>query len=160
MKKYLLYCMAAYMVLQIAVLSFAVFRYYDTLMTGTGYKFLVRQYDPYDPFRGRFVALQVDGLSRWSRDPYATVAVDAQGFAYIYSTSIDKPHAHDVYLKNPDLSRYYMNERLAPEAERLQRELRDGEQMWLLVMVKNGNYVIEGLYLDGVRVEEYITGRG
>ena len=51
-----------------------------------------------------------------------------------------------------------MNEEMAPEAERIQRDLDlEKETMYLLVKVKNGDYVIQGLYINDIPIEQYIA---
>lgn len=157
MKRWLTYLFAIYFVLQLAVPGYLVYRHYNTLSTGESYKFEVAPYDPYDPFRGRYVALGT-AVSLYSYDgDYALLGKDADGYAEIVSWQYDKP-TEGQYIKSPRLDRYYMNEKMAPEAERLQRELDvDDDMMYLLVKVKNGHYVIEGLYLNDIPIEQYIT---
>lgn len=155
MKKPVWRLLIVYMVLLLLAPGYLVYRHYNTLITGEPYKFVVQPYDPYDPFRGRYVALQSE-LS-WSPEPYSLLGRDDQGYAVITEASRDKPKEQD-YAKNLRLSRYYMNEKMAPEAERLQRSLAEEDILYLLVKVKNGNYVIEGLYLNDIRIEEHIAG--
>lgn len=62
------------------------------------------------------------------------------------------------YVKNLQFDRYYMNEKMAPEAERLQRNLDfNKDTIYLLVRVKNGDYVIQGPYINDIPIEQYIT---
>jgi uncharacterized membrane-anchored protein len=158
MKKLILYALIAYMAVLFIVPGFLVFRHYNTLMTGEEFKFIVAPFDPYDPFHGRYVQLQ----PRWGVQPYyagyAFIHRDEQGFAYVSNWSGKKPRSGD-YAKRLDLSRYYMNEKMAPEAERLQRNRLEDDLFYLKVMIKNGNYVIEGLYINDIRIEEYILSR-
>lgn len=156
-KNTLLYLLIGYMILQLAVPGYFVYRHYDTLYTGESYKFEVAPYDPYDPFRGRYVSLQ-STLSLYSVDgEYAILEKDSTGYAVISKWQKDKPQTGQ-YVKNLQLNRYYMNEKMAPEAERIQRSLDlDRETIYLLVRVKNGDYVIEGLYVNDVPIEQYIT---
>jgi uncharacterized membrane-anchored protein len=154
MRKPSLYILIGLLVLQLCVPGYLVFRHYDTLRTGEPYKFSVRPYDPYDPFRGRYVALQSE---EWTYYTYAVLERDAQGFATIsQSSSYEKPQS-GVYAKGLQLNRYYMNEKMAPIAERIQRSLMDDDHMYLIVMVKNGHNVIEGLYLNDISIEQHIS---
>ncbi len=152
-KKALLY---AYLLVLIAVPGWLVYSHYDTLTTGEDFWFIVQPYDPYDPFRGRYVALRTEQRLQSSEGEYALLERDASGYAVVSGWSDERPrgvsYAHDLALE-----RYYMNETMAPEAERMQRELAEGDDMALLVKVKNGDYVIAGLYLNGVPVEELIA---
>ena len=148
MKKTRLMLMAGFIVLQLCVPAYMVFRNYDTLRTGDSYKFIVRPYDPYDPFRGRYVELRPD---EQTGDTYALLGRDSRGFAVIFPGSGDnRPPSSRAYAKNLKLNRYYMNEKMAPVAERIQRDLREDDIIYLLVKVKGGHYVIEGLYINDV----------
>lgn len=157
MKKLTLSLLLGYFVLQLAVPGYFVYRHYDTLRNGESYKFDVMPYDPYDPFRGRYVALasRLDLSGREGQ--YAVLAKDSDGYAVITAWQEQRPESGQ-YVKNPKLDRYYMNEKQAPEAERIQRELDlEKNSLYLLVRVKQGNYVIQGLYINGIPIETYIT---
>lgn len=157
MKKATLHLLIGYFILQLAVPGYFVYRHYNTLYTGESYKFEVAPYDPYDPFRGRYVSLRPT-LSLYSMDgEYVVLEKDSAGYAVISGWQADKPKTGQ-YAKNLQLNRYYMNEKMAPEAERIQRNLDlKSETIYLLVRVKNGDYVIEGLYINDVPIEQYIT---
>jgi len=155
--KTLVFLLACLIAVQILVPGYTIFRHYDTLTTGEGYKFIVRPYDPYDPFRGRYVSLRTEEMTY---ETYAVLGRDAKGYASILPASGDEKPASGDYAKNLQLSRYYMNERMAPIAERIQFSMSDSDIMYLLVMVKAGHYVIEGLYLNGEPIEQYIVDGG
>ena len=154
MKKPVLYLLTAYIALQLLIPGYMIFRYYDTLATGEDYKFVVAPYDPYDPFRGRYVALRAE-QPMYGPGNYALLNRDEQGYAVVSGWSETRPTGI-AYVQNLSLNRYYMNEAMAPEAERIQRNLADTDSLYLLVKVKNGSYVIEGLYLNGIPIEQYI----
>jgi uncharacterized membrane-anchored protein len=154
MKKPMLRILAVFILLQLLVPGYMVFRHYDTLITGEAYKFIVEPYDPYDPFRGRYVALSAE-QNLYGDGRYAMLAQDAEGYAIISGWSEEKPR-DGAYVTDISLDRYYMNEAMAPEAERLQRDLAETDRMYLLVKVKSGNYVIEGLYLNDVPIEQVL----
>lgn len=157
MKKPLLYLLAAYLILLLLVPGYLICRHYNTLVTGEDYKFIVRPYDPYDPFRGRYVALQTE-QSLFGNQTYAMLERDALGYATIAGWSDSKPQG-EAYVKNLQLDRYYMNERMAPEAERIQFNLAESDQLYLMVKVKNGAYVIQGLYFNDIPIEQYISDK-
>ena len=118
MNKQLLYLLIGLIILQISVPGYLIFRNYDTLRTGEAYKFIVRPYDPYDPFRGRYVELMP---AERTYHTYAVLERDSQGYATITPGSSDHRPLSGVYAKNLQLNRYYMNENMAPVAERIQR---------------------------------------
>jgi hypothetical protein len=50
-----------------------------------------------------------------------------------------------------------MEDKLAPRAEeRAWRQRQTHEDVYVKVRVKNGNMVISGLYIDGVRIEDIL----
>lgn len=156
MKKFTLYLLLGYFILQLVVPGYFVYRHYNTLYTGESYKFEVAPYDPYDPFRGRYVSLRTT-LSLHSKDgEYALLEKDSDGYTVISGWQAQKPKTGQ-YVKNLQLNRYYMNEKMAPKAERIQRNLDlDKDTIYLLVKVKNGDYVIQGLYINDIPIEQYI----
>lgn len=114
---------------------------------------------------------------------YVVLATDEQGFARAAGI-VQEPPAQGDYLEidrawpvwtprpgdpgNSDLTayslafsfnRYYMNEVAAPAAERRYAETarRDTRRRaWLSVRVRDGVGVIEGLFIDGVPIEEAV----
>jgi uncharacterized membrane-anchored protein len=55
--------------------------------------------------------------------------------------------------------RYYMSESAAPAAEERYREAsrrNDETRAWITVRVRNGRGVVEGLYIDGVPIEDAV----
>lgn len=156
MKRWIPYLLMGYFVIQLVVPGYVVYRHYDTLNTGVDYKFEVMPYDPYDPFRGRYVALDTVASTRYHEGEYAVLGTDSNGFATITQWALEKPEGEE-YVKNLEISRYYMNEKMAPEAERLQRSLDvETDKMYVIIKVKNGHYVIQGLYLNDVPIEQYL----
>jgi len=145
-----------------------------TLRQGAVYRFRTQPVDPYDPFRGRYVWLRLEpdsvpaakgmGLDD-NLMAYAVLGTDADGFATVETLSDDRPEegdyvrvhtyqygAGDVYITWP-IDRYYMEERLAPEAERAHRA--DPAEAWAQVRVLRGKAVLEELYIDGEPAADY-----
>lgn len=156
MKKILSYVLAVYFLLLLGIPGYFVYRHYNTLYTGDGYKFVVEPYDPYDPFRGRYVALRPEIPLYGPKGEYGVLEQNGDGYGIIREWTATKPSGGQ-YVKDMDLSRYYMNEKQAPRAERLRKNIDfDGEGMYLMVYVKQGHYVIEGLYVNDTPIEEYL----
>jgi uncharacterized membrane-anchored protein len=113
---------------------------------------------------------------------YVVLGSDAEGFAQVVEVVAEPPRAGD-YLKiasvrlrpiqpaeqgrQPEFvrdivlpfDRYYMGETAAPAAEQRYRETaRRGDDIdtWVTVRVRNGIGVIEGLFIDGVRIEDAV----
>jgi len=152
-KKILLCCLIGLIVLQVLIPGLTISRHYNTLRNGSDYKFIVMPYDPYDPFRGRYVELRPAELTYYT---YSVLGRDARGYATVLPESGQDMPKSGEYIKNLQLNRYYMNEQMAPIAERIQQNLSDDDVMYLLVKVKDGHYVIEGLYLNDISIETYI----
>jgi len=136
---------------------------YNILRTGEEYKFRVFPIDPYDAFRGRYVSLNTNtGQEIYGNGKYGLIAVDEDGFARIASTTNEKP-VSDPYVKSISrswfvlpITRYYMEEKLAPRAELLAWQRGPGEEAYVTVRVKNGDLIISGLYIDGEAIEDIL----
>ena len=156
-----------------------------TLRQGTEYRFRCAPVDPYDAFRGKYVAIGVtlDGDLTWRGTPlqrnqavFVALETDDEGFARAKSLSLAPPESGDyieakvswwasveetVPLTYP-FDRYYMEESIAPEAERAYRDATwsEVEQTYITVRVRSGKSVIDELYIGGVPFREYLeTGQ-
>ena len=152
-----------------------------TLRYGDVYKFKTAPVDPVDAFRGRDVAVRVEPDTvpfdgPWTREQggwyFAELAVGEDGFARFVGlhdrcppgkpsirtrlASFNDPEKK-AWLKLP-LDRFYMSERLAPEAERAYREhSRQGAQdAWLRVRVWRGRAAIEDLYIGDRPIRDVV----
>lgn len=140
---------------------------YDTLNNGTEYKFRVVGYDPYDAYRGSYVALYADSDFWLSDGRYGVISVGSDGFAQISSVESKKPSSGDYMVSSSShyyeipIDRYYTD---SETAEKLESALRtnffsdgaDETDAYVTVRVKNGNTVVSGLYIGGVSAEEYV----
>ena len=156
-----------------------------TLTQGEPIKIRCQPVDPADPFRGRYVVLTLDmGEARVPEgtDPegmpenaYVTLEPDGQGFMrwgealpskpasglYVYTTVYPYwSEENPVVTVEPPFDRFYMNEAIAPEAERIYFEqLREAPQNCsVAARVLDGVVVAEELYLDNTPVVEYVRG--
>jgi uncharacterized membrane-anchored protein len=151
----------------------------SVLKNGEQFKFITAPVDPYDAFRGKYVALRIakdnvpvtgGTLFNNGQSVYAHIAVDTQGFARLTNVTTTKPKGvpyiqvnvrytsrDKVYLDLP-IDRYYMEENSALLAERayIEHNRRDKQDAYVLVRVKDGFVVIEGLYVGGKRVEDVV----
>ncbi len=158
----------------------------DILEEGKTFLFRSRPVDPYDAFRGRYVALSFTGNTmaknantanfRQGEKVYTTLKLDSLGYAFFDVLYVSPPD-HSNYietqvayvgekritLKVPEnLRRYYLNEKLAPLAEKAYRELsrqqRNNSEVnaYLQVKVLDGKVLLEDLYLKGQPVGEYL----
>jgi uncharacterized membrane protein/uncharacterized membrane-anchored protein len=154
------------------------------LRTGENFRFATAPIDPYDPFRGRYVALAFS-TTQEPREPdgedlgkkaFAKIETDERGYSHVTSLHAKRPSEGDYlqvsvsrrfdgrYRVTLPFNRYYMNEHAAPEAERIylqetrRRMAEAGEpaESYALVRVRRGIAVMEGLYLEGVPIEDHV----
>ena len=163
MKKFLMAALIALIIVQLFVPVSGTIKRYYTLRTGAEFKFRVNPVDPYDAFRGRYVSLN-SRQDPGGRGKYGIITVNPDGFAVIGSLSDEKP-ASGSYVASAErgrfsmpIDRYYMDEKLAPQAEALTRRSEGGAEAYVTVRVKNGALVISGLYIDGIAIEDIIRG--
>ncbi len=174
--------LAATFLAQWAVPASIIWRYETVLAKGKVFKFKTQPVDPYDPFRGRYVALSFELESaplidkRRSPEPgesmFALIAIDVNGFARIKGLTFERPPKDDClgievrYCQSPTnvlirlpFDRYYMNEKQAPAAETAYRKhsQRGGKQdAYATVRVHNGRAVIEDLYVADKPIREFL----
>lgn len=151
----------------------------NILKHGAQFKFKVAPVDPYDAFRGRYVALRVEESNiqgykgeklRPGQQMYALITVDEHGFAKLSSLSKNRPSG-TAYIQarvryafkdsvNLDLpiDRYYMEESSAPLGERIyqQHSWRDAQDAYVLVSVRGGLAVVRQLYVGDKRIEDAV----
>ncbi len=154
----------------------------SVLKNGEQFKFKTAPVDPYDAFRGRYVALRIAEdtipVSRGVRltsdqTVYARITNDEQGFAKLADVTLSMPRgvpyiqakvqyvSGDKVRLDLPFDRYYMEEKSAPTAERVYREynMRDKQDAYVLVRIKDGFAVIESLYVGGQKIEEIVKKR-
>ena len=163
--------------IQLAVPLYMIWRFEDTLQTGQPYTWLTAPVDPYDALRGRYVDLRfkdekapvLEGEQlRSGQIAYAIIGEDEKGYAFISGVSAFRPEGNSyikvkVYYTQGNkvahftlpFKRYYMQEELAPAAETAYRK-NAGKDGTVTVRVKNGNGVIEALYIGDKTIYEYL----
>jgi len=153
---------------------------------GKEFKFKTAPIDPNDAFRGKYITLsfkenstRVENAQDWNNGDqiFVSLTQDENGFAIISGVSKDKPIESEDYVTasidyiiNDTVSwvsidypfnRYYMEESKAQDAEQAYREAaRDTAQVtYALVVVKNGNALVEDVLLDEVPIREVVKNR-
>jgi len=152
------------------------------LRNGEAFRFRLQPVDPYDPFRGRYVALSfkaaevspknLAGRIEDGQKLYAALSTDQDGFAVVSDLSPTPPASGPylttwavwwglagIRLRFP-FDRYYMEESAAPEAERLYwratRSGQDRKDAFAVVRILSGKGVIENLYIENCPIREYL----
>jgi uncharacterized membrane-anchored protein len=183
------------------------------LSQGQLFRFDITPVDPGDPFRGRYINVHLaddraevvpiddkvsEGRYYRNRKAYVTIAVNEQGVASIDKALFKRPdegapfivgrvnywnqREKEAYVRLP-LDRFYMNEKLAPEAERVYRDAVRTERVpatyktnandrvemvtarttrrvvkypaYAMVRVLNGAAAIEDITLDGRSLRDW-----
>ena len=101
---------------------------------------------------------------------FISLEEDDHGFARIKKVTTNRPAGEAnvparvssltdslIYLQFP-FDRYYMDEHVAPAAEAAYREhsRREVRDVFVTVRVKNGNAVLEELYVGGLPIREFL----
>ena len=171
-------------VVQIAVPIGQIRKYEDVLQTGQPYKFRTAPVDPYDAFRGKYVALSYAQVAApkkhgdvipFRATAYVSLTQDENGFAVFREVSLNPPSMGDylrveclfiesnymAYFRLP-FDRFFMEESKAPQAELAylrygnRRGTRTTAQTYVAVRVKNGRGVIEDLFINDQPIREFI----
>jgi uncharacterized membrane-anchored protein len=149
------------------------------LSEGEVFKFRTAPVDPYDAFRGRFVALQLEPntaalpagaeASKGQRI-YVRLSKNAEGFAAFEGASLDRPSTGPywavkarwgsggtVTLDLP-IDRFYMEESMAPRAEAAYREhsRRGAQDAYVTVRIRDGKGVLENLFVAGKPIDQFV----
>ena len=178
-KEFIIGLFSVLIVLQILSSVSMIAKRESVLKNGMQFRFKTAPVDPYDAFRGRYVALGVGAIKvskpqgvdlEYGQKVYAQMIIDEQGFAKISQITTQKPQGvtyltakvsgfskNEVSLDLP-IDRYYMEEKAAPRAEQIYREhsSRGKQDAYVIVRIKDGFAVIEGLYVGGQRIEELV----
>jgi len=169
---------------QLAVAGGAIYRSEIALRTGESFRFRIQPVDPVDAFRGRYVAIRFavdrapvtdDFEVRRGRHVFVPVEVDEDGYAALGWAALDPPPS-GAYLRlragfvAPDdegkrhvwvsmpFARFYMDEDLAPEAERaVWGGPRGQREASVSVRIRHGVGVIEELYVDDVPIHQWLA---
>jgi uncharacterized membrane-anchored protein len=166
---------------QLAAPIFQIWKYEDVLDTGQPYKFRTAPVDPYDAFRGKYVALNYAGTVATIRkeertSPYGSGYVslrrDDKGFAQFGDLTANPPTSGD-YLRVQYYSagshaefrlpfdRFFMEECKALQAEQAywcygNRRGEASVEAYAMVRVKGGRGVIEDLFIKDTPIREFI----
>lgn len=178
-KTLLVILFACFSLVVIAVPISMIFQQEKVLKVGQEFRFKTAPIDPFDAFRGRYVALRLEqsqitkpknlNLANGQKI-YALITVDPEGFAKFSGISLTEPKGA-AYLKahvqyawkdklNLDLpiDRYYMEENKAPAAETLYRKhsVLKKQDAYVVVAIDKGVAVVKKLYVAGKPIEEAI----
>lgn len=154
------------------------------LREGKVFKFRAAPVDPYDAFRGRYVALsyEQDRISKpenlsfkTGQRVFAILSEDEAGFAQMVNVWANRPDDLDYlevkvrygvsYETNVVVrilqDRFYMDEHNAPRAELAYQEISrsTNRNAYVQMRIRKGFGVIEDLFIDDVPVREYLKSQ-
>jgi len=170
---------------QLAVPVGQIWKHEDILRTGTPYKFRTAPVDPYDAFRGRYVALNYanttarvrEGLQLdYGQAAYVSLSKGADGFADFGELTPAPPVSGDylrveyswtVYTNRQmatfrlPFDKFFMEETKAPKAEEAYRRFGNrraetNNATYVTVRVKGGRGVIEDLFIQDKPIREFL----
>jgi len=178
-KRLIIWLFVAVCLIQVVTPLSMIMKREDVLKNGQQFKFKTAPVDPYDAFRGRYVALRIENdylpagkETKYTNGQtvYALISADEQGFAVLVEAATDRPQgkpymqakvryisSDKLYLDLP-VDRYYMEEKVAPAAEKVyQQHSRPGKQdTYVTLRIKDGLAVVEGLYIAGQKIEDLV----
>ncbi|MFO1484147.1 MAG: GDYXXLXY domain-containing protein [Verrucomicrobiaceae bacterium] len=153
----------------------------QVLAKGTLVRLKCRAPDPYDPLRGRFLAVRPEQTDATVPDGakidrgsqvFFTLTPGADGLSTITTASLTPPatgiwlRARAGYVYNDKVTiawpfeRFYINEKLAPEADKWFAEnIRSDQGIIAEVRVLNGRAVLADLSLNGRSFREILKER-
>lgn len=177
MKTSLLALFAITVLIQWAAPLSQIWKYERVLASGTLVHLKCRAPDPYDPLRGRYLAVypqeregKLDGGEELpdGTPVYAVLTPDADGVSHISSLVLTPP-ASGVFVKTKlrwgstiewPFDRFYLNEKLAPEADKwLAENIRSEKGVIAVVRVLDGRAVLEDLTFEGQSFREVLKQR-
>ena len=163
---------------QLAMPLGQIWKYEDVLKTGRLYKFRTAPVDPYDAFRGKYVALNYAGSETKLREgdkihyrgpAYVALRQDENGFVQFGELSAEPPPTGDyvrVEYQYRDrfrlpFDKFFMEENKAPQAERAyrlygNRRSQANGRTYVTVRIKGGRGVIEDLYIEDKPIREFV----
>jgi len=158
-----------------------IFKFERTLSNGTLVRLKCSAPDPYDPLRGRYLAVRPEQDSApiakdtklvEGQHAYAVLQTGSDGQTTIQELLAEPPAAGDHvrvtfnyeaedkgYFSWP-FDRFYLNEALAPEADKWFAEtIRDAKGIIAEVRVHQGTAVLENLTFDGKSFRDILKKR-
>jgi uncharacterized membrane-anchored protein len=159
-----------------------IYTYEQTLTHGTLIKLKCTAPDPYDPLRGRYLAVRpAQQEIKVTENPrlregvafYASFTIGDDGLATLSEVSLTPPEkGESIRLRSRDqvqgnsvwidwpFERFYLNEKLAPEADLwLAENIRSAQGVVAEVRVLHGKAVLADLSLDGKSFREILKTR-
>ncbi|QGM99014.1 GDYXXLXY domain-containing protein [Methylocystis parvus] len=160
--------------IQLAAPASMIWRQERAFAHGRAFKFMTAPVDPYDAFRGKYVALSFrdiapqlpkDFPSGYTGKAYAPIIVGEDGFARFGEAALSAPKDAPYLTLNVEggypgnvlplpFDRYFMEEEKAPAAERAYAEHTREKDAYVVVRILDGDWAIEDLIVGGKPIGE------
>lgn len=149
----------------------------DVLENGHRHKIQLRGYDPFDPFRGKYLRLNFDNsipcdsTLKEGENAYVTLEKDSLGFSHFAYAHKLKPK-HDDYLKAEilnmyngeasikiyNLTKYFINEDKAEKAEKIIQKFTTNrpEELYVAIRVLDGEARLEDIFIEDTPFLKYL----
>lgn len=163
---------------QIGVPARLIWQQENVVVSGKAFKFRTAPIDPNDPFRGKYITLRFQETQIYTensrqfgpqQEVFVSLKNNEEGFAIPKEIYNSAPTNTSNYIKVQvayvaedhvnirfPFNRFYMEETKAPKAERLYFDAAlDSTQIaYALVKVKNGNAVLEDVFINDKSVRD------
>lgn len=158
--------------------AYIIFGSERVLENGHLHKIKLRGYDPFDPFRGKYLRLNFEDFISCDESlqagdkAFVLLKKDSLGFSYFASAEDTRPD-HDDYIeaellyadggmaqiKIDNLTKYFINEHKATQAENLVMEYtrEKPNQIYAAVRVLDGEARLDDIYLDEKPLKEILN---
>lgn len=148
----------------------------DILENGNRHKIRLEGRDPFDPFRGKFLRLNFDNridcfACEEGDEVYVLLKKDADGYSSFSEGVTDKPGHSDYFkatvakaypdgavIKIDNLSKYFINEDKAKEAEDVLQSYsrQKPEDVYLAIRVLDGEARLEDIFIEETPFLEFL----
>lgn len=149
----------------------------NVLENGYRHKIKLQAYDPFDPFRGKYLRLnynnEVQASNLKKGDPiYITLKKDALGYSEFHKGFNTPPSTADYFkaevlyyydnyatFRTDNISKYFINEDKVKAAEGvvIDYQRNHPDSIYVAIRVLNGEIRLEDIYVEETPLLEFIT---
>lgn len=157
--------------------AYLIFSSEDVLANGHQHKLRLQGYDPFDPFRGKYLRLNYedrmpcDSALNEGDLAYIIFEQDSLGFSYFSKALVNKPE-HDNYMTAPvmsiyegkaqimldNITKYFINESKATQAETILQDFTRARpnDIYAAIRVLDGEVRLEDIFVEDIPLLEYL----
>lgn len=175
MKKKFLFVLFALIILSIPL--YLMITSEEVLENGNRHKIRLQAYDPFDPFRGKYLRVNYDNFISGDEDIkegddiYVTLEKDSTGYSQFSYAHKNQPEGNDYFkshaeyvsggsieFRTDNISKYFINENKASEAETILQTFprKNSDSIYVAIRVLDGEIRLEDIYVKEMPLLEYI----